>query len=165
MSTAATRLARRGLDVEEVVGSLDRFYCYNISVSLWADAVANRLAGPALYLLADELAEVAQHAGAAATKLAARIGDLGGAVTADPGNWSNASPATSRSQPTAPIPARSSTSRHPTWAPSSTPTKTSSTRYGAKTTSATTWSPSSSTRRSTASPTWRPPRRRDMFCV
>ncbi len=84
MSTATARLARRGLDLDEVVGSLDSFYCYNVSVSLWANAVANRLAGPALYLLADELAEVAQHAGAAATKLAARIGDLGGAVTADP---------------------------------------------------------------------------------
>lgn len=84
MTTAAARLERRGLDVGEVTRSLDSFYCYNISVSLWADAVANRLEGPALYLLADELVEVAQDARAAATKLAARIGDLGGAVTADP---------------------------------------------------------------------------------
>jgi ferritin-like protein len=82
MSTTTARLERRGLEVDEVIRRLDGFYCYNVSVSLWADAVANRLEGPALYLLADELAEVAQDARAAAAKLAARAGDLGGAVTA-----------------------------------------------------------------------------------
>ena len=51
---------------------------------LWADVVANRLAGPAIYLLSDELPEVAGHARAAAGRLAGRIGDLGGAVTGDP---------------------------------------------------------------------------------
>jgi ferritin-like protein len=84
MSTTGDRLDRRGLDAGEVIRRLDGFYCYNLSVSLWADAVANRLEGPALYLLADELAEVAQDARAAAAKLAARIGDVGGAVTAHP---------------------------------------------------------------------------------
>jgi ferritin-like protein len=84
MSTTGDRLDRRGLDAGEVIRRLDGFYCYNVSVSLWADAVANRLEGPALYLLADELAEVAQDARAAAAKLAARIGDVGGAVTAHP---------------------------------------------------------------------------------
>jgi ferritin-like protein len=51
---------------------------------LWADAVANRLQGMAIYLLSDELPEVADHARAAARRLADRIGDLGGAVTGDP---------------------------------------------------------------------------------
>jgi ferritin-like protein len=37
-----------------------------------------------IYLLSDELPEVAEHARAAARRLADRIGDLGGAVTADP---------------------------------------------------------------------------------
>jgi ferritin-like protein len=46
--------------------------------------VANRLEGMAIYLLSDELPEVAEHARAAARRLADRIGDLGGAVTADP---------------------------------------------------------------------------------
>jgi len=46
--------------------------------------VANRLEGPAIYLLSDELPEVADHARAAARRIADRIGDLGGAVTADP---------------------------------------------------------------------------------
>src|SRR5215468_6804458 len=84
MSATTARLERRGLKASEITRRLDGFYCYNVSVALWADAVANRLAGPALYLLADELAEVAQDARAASARLADRLGDLGGAVTADP---------------------------------------------------------------------------------
>jgi len=71
-------------DVQDVIEALDGFYCHNIVVSLWADAVANRLEGMAIYLLSDELPEVADHARAAARRLADRIGDLGGAITGDP---------------------------------------------------------------------------------
>ena len=46
--------------------------------------MANRLEGLAIYLLSGELPEVAEHARAAARRLADRIGDLGGAVTGDP---------------------------------------------------------------------------------
>jgi ferritin-like protein len=92
MSTTAARLDRRGLEAGEVIRRLDGFYCYNVSVSLWADAVANRLEGPALYLLSDELAEVARDARAAAARLAARIGDVGGAVTAHPRDVAGRSP-------------------------------------------------------------------------
>ena len=70
--------------VQNLIDDLDSFYCHNIVASLWADAVANRLEGMAIYLLSDELPEVAEHARAAARRLADRIGDLGGAVTADP---------------------------------------------------------------------------------
>jgi ferritin-like protein len=72
------------LAAEDVADALDRFYCHNHVAALWADAVANRLEGLAIYLLTDELAEVADHARAAARRLADRIGDLGGTVTADP---------------------------------------------------------------------------------
>jgi ferritin-like protein len=72
------------LDARDVIDALDSFYCHNIVVGLWADAVANRLEGLAIYLLSDELPEVAEHARAAARRLADRIGDLGGAVTANP---------------------------------------------------------------------------------
>jgi ferritin-like protein len=68
----------------DVTGTLDSFYCHNLVVAIWADAVANRLEGMAIYLLSDELAEVAEHAREAAGRLADRIGDLDGAVTADP---------------------------------------------------------------------------------
>jgi ferritin-like protein len=72
------------LAAEDVIDTLDSFYCHNVVAALWADAVANRLEGPAIYLLSDEIPEVAEHARAAAARLADRIGDLGGAVTADP---------------------------------------------------------------------------------
>ena len=72
------------LDTQDVIGALDSFYCHNTVVALWADAVANRLEGLAIYLLSDELPEVADHARAAASRLADRIGDLGGAITGDP---------------------------------------------------------------------------------
>lgn len=71
-------------DTEQTIRALDGFYCANVVVSLWADAVGNRLEGPAIFLLTDELAEVSEHARAAAQQLADRIGDLGGEITADP---------------------------------------------------------------------------------
>jgi ferritin-like protein len=69
---------------QKVIDDLDSFYCHNVVASLWADGVANRLEGMAIYLLSDELPEVAEHARAAARRLADRIGDLGGTITADP---------------------------------------------------------------------------------
>jgi ferritin-like protein len=72
------------LDAQDVIGALDSFYCHNIVAALWADAVANRLEGMAIYLLSAELAEVADDARKAASRLAGRTGDLGGAVTGDP---------------------------------------------------------------------------------
>ena len=74
------------LAVHDVIDALDSFYCHNVIAALWADAVANRLEGMAIYLLSDEIPEVAEHARAAARRLAGRIGDLGGAITADPGS-------------------------------------------------------------------------------
>jgi ferritin-like protein len=71
-------------DTDLTIKNLDGFYCANVVVSLWADAVGNRLEGPAVFLLTDELTEVSEHARAAAQQLADRIGDLGGAITADP---------------------------------------------------------------------------------
>jgi ferritin-like protein len=77
-------MASPDLAVQDVIETLDSFYCHNVVVGLWADAVTNRLEGMALYLLGDELREVADHARGAARRLADRIGDLGGAITADP---------------------------------------------------------------------------------
>ena len=77
-------MADPDLNIKAVIDALDSFYCHNVIVSLWADAVANRLEGLAIYLLSDELLEVAEHARKAAARLAGRIGDLGGAITADP---------------------------------------------------------------------------------
>ena len=78
--------------VQDVIETLDSFYCHNVVVGLWTGAVANRLEGMALYLLGDELREVADHARSAARRLADRIGDLGGAITADPRELINRAP-------------------------------------------------------------------------
>lgn len=72
------------LTVQDVIDDLDSFYCHNVVASLWADGVASRLEGMAIYLLSGELPVIAEHARAAARRLAGRIGDLGGTVTADP---------------------------------------------------------------------------------
>ena len=72
-------MASPDLTVEDVIDALDSFYCHNVVAALWADTE-----GMAIYLLSDELPEVADHARAAARHLADRIGDLGGAVTGDP---------------------------------------------------------------------------------
>jgi ferritin-like protein len=77
-------MATTAPETDRTITTLNGFYCANIVASLWADAVANRLEGPATFLLSDELAEVSEHARASARKLAERIGDLGGAITADP---------------------------------------------------------------------------------
>jgi ferritin-like protein len=80
------------LGADDVIETLDSFYCHNVIVALWCDAVANRLEGPAIYLLSDEIPEVAEHARAAAARLADRIGDLGGAITADPRQFIDRAP-------------------------------------------------------------------------
>jgi ferritin-like protein len=77
----------------DIIKALDSFYCANVVTVLWADAVANRLSGSAVFLLgSEELAEIAESARAASKKLADRIGDLGGAVTADPRELIDRSP-------------------------------------------------------------------------
>jgi ferritin-like protein len=84
MDTAATALIK-GIDIEEIVEALDSFYCYNLVVFHYSRAVENRLEGQAFFLLGDELEEHAAGPSLeAAKKLADRIGELGGVVTADP---------------------------------------------------------------------------------
>jgi ferritin-like protein len=83
MSRAGNALLR-GVDAEAVGADLDRLRAAHIVAEQWLLAVENRIAGPALYLVDDELPELAEinrHAGAA---LAGRVAELGGAITADP---------------------------------------------------------------------------------
>jgi ferritin-like protein len=91
MDTAGRALIK-GIDLEEIVKALDSFYCHQMVVMHFCYAVENRLEGQALFVLRDELLEVAAESLAAARKLAARIGDLGGAVTADPTQFVHRSP-------------------------------------------------------------------------
>ena len=91
MSVAGTALIK-GIDVEDIVEALDGFYCYNLVVMHFCYALENRLEGQASFLLGDELEEVAEESLKAAKKLADRIGELDGAVTADPGRLVERSP-------------------------------------------------------------------------
>lgn len=70
---------------DDTIKALDSFYCANVVMALWADAVANRLTGSAVFLIgSEEFEEIADNSRAAARKLADRIGDLGGEITANP---------------------------------------------------------------------------------
>ena len=69
-------MADPDLNIKAVIDALDSFYCHNVIVSLWADAVANRLEGLAIYLLSDELPEVADPVGEAGGRHARVLSDL-----------------------------------------------------------------------------------------
>jgi ferritin-like protein len=82
----------KGIDVEEIVDTLDSYYCYNLVLMHFSHALRNRLEGQAAFLLGDELEENAEQGLKAAKKLADRIGDLGGVVSADPTQFVERSP-------------------------------------------------------------------------
>ena len=84
-----------------IMGTLDSFYCYNVTAALWADAVINRLEGLAIFLLGDELAEVADRARATAHRLADQIGDLGARSPPTPASCSTAASPLNSPSPTA----------------------------------------------------------------
>ena len=66
------------LPADDVIDALDSFYCHNVVVALWADAVANRLEGSAIYLLSDEIPEVAEQVdGGTLQSVGHRVGPQG----------------------------------------------------------------------------------------
>jgi ferritin-like protein len=83
MSQAGNALLR-GVDAEAVVADLDRLRAAHVVAEQWLLAVENRLAGPALYLLEDELPEQAETNREAGALLADRVAELDGAITGDP---------------------------------------------------------------------------------
>jgi ferritin-like protein len=84
MSKASRELIRGPVSAEVIADELDRLYCYEQVVAHWCKAVENRLTGFATFVLPDELAEVAREAAEVGERLAARIAQLGGEITADP---------------------------------------------------------------------------------
>jgi hypothetical protein len=83
MSQAGNALLR-GVTPEAVVADLDRLRAAHTVAEQWLLAVENRLAGPALYLLDDELPELAEINRQAGAALADRVAELDGAITGDP---------------------------------------------------------------------------------
>ena len=80
------------ISAADVAEELDRLYCYHLATFCWASGMGVRLEGPALFLLGDELAGVAEENLAAARQLTARVGELGGEVTIDPSAFVPRSP-------------------------------------------------------------------------
>jgi ferritin-like protein len=88
-----------GIAPADVADELDRLYCYHLVTFCWASGMGVRLEGQAIFLLGDELAEVAEENLAAARKLAARVGELGGVITIDPSAFVPRSPVGSLTVP------------------------------------------------------------------
>ena len=86
METVGATLLR-GIEVVEVVQRLASFYTYSTVVVQFCYVMKNRLEGQTSFLLGYELEEVAEEALEATKRLADRIRELGGAVTA-PLGWS-----------------------------------------------------------------------------
>jgi ferritin-like protein len=91
MGSAGNALLR-GIEPGRVAAELDRLYCYEQIVALWCEGVKNRLAGAASFLLGDELDEQVEASRGYAARLADRIAQLGGEVTADPTEFVRVSP-------------------------------------------------------------------------
>lgn len=83
MGTAGNQLIR-GLDPADIADDLDRLYCYEQVAVHWARAVDNRLTGMAEILIEEPLREHVAMAERHASRLGARVSQLGGAITADP---------------------------------------------------------------------------------
>jgi ferritin-like protein len=82
MGTAGIQLIR-GLDPAELADDLDRLYCYERVSIHWAQAVDNRLTGPAAFVMGKPLRQHVELAERHASRLSARIAQLGAAITAD----------------------------------------------------------------------------------
>jgi ferritin-like protein len=72
------------LSAAAVVADLDRLRAAHVVAEQWLLAVENSLAGPAHYLLEDELPEQTEANRQAVALLAERVAELDGAITADP---------------------------------------------------------------------------------
>jgi ferritin-like protein len=70
--------------VNDILAELDSFYAYEMVAVHWALAVHNRLEGMAVVLLAEEFEKRAEAGLDNARRIAARMGQLGGAITGDP---------------------------------------------------------------------------------
>ena len=82
--TRAGNALLHGVAPEAVVSDLDRLRAAHVVAEQWLLATENRLQGSALYLLDDELPELAGINRHAAAALAGRVAELDGAITGDP---------------------------------------------------------------------------------
>jgi bacterioferritin len=83
MGSAGNSLIK-GIDIQEIIDTLDRFHAQSWVVVHFSLSLKNRLEGQAAFLLSKELEEKAEESMKHAKKLAERITDLGGTETGDP---------------------------------------------------------------------------------
>jgi bacterioferritin len=83
MGSAGNSLIK-GIEVQEIIDTLDSFHALSWVVVHFSLGLKNRLEGQAAFLLSKELEDKAQESMNHAKKLAERIAELGGTETADP---------------------------------------------------------------------------------
>ena len=91
MESAGNSLIK-GVEVQEIIDTLDSFHALSWVVTLFSLGMKNRLEGEAIFLLSKELEDKAQESMKHAKKLAERIAELGGTETADPTEFVMLSP-------------------------------------------------------------------------
>ena len=82
----------KGVEVQEIIDTLDSFHALSWVVTLFSLGMKNRLEGEAVFLLSKELEDNAQESMNHAKKLAERIAELGGTETTDPTEFVMLSP-------------------------------------------------------------------------
>ncbi len=91
MGSAGNSLIK-GIEVQEIINTLDSFHGLSWVVALFSLGLKNRLEGQAAFLLSKELENKAQESMKRAKMLAERIAELGGIETADPTEFVMLSP-------------------------------------------------------------------------
>ena len=91
MGSAGNSLIK-GIEVQEIIDTLDSFHALSWVVALFSLGLKNRLEGQAAFLLSKELKNKAQESTKHAEKLAERIAELGGTETGDPTEFVMLSP-------------------------------------------------------------------------
>ena len=91
MGSAGNSLIK-GIEVQEIIDTLDSFHALSWVVVHFSLGLKNRLEGQAAFLLSKELKNKAQESTKHAEKLAERIAELGDTETADPTEFVMLSP-------------------------------------------------------------------------
>jgi bacterioferritin len=91
MGSAGNSLIK-GIEVQEIIDTLDSFHALSWVIVHFSLALKNGLEGEAAFLLSKELEDKAQESMKHAKKLAERIAELGGTQTGDPTEFVMLSP-------------------------------------------------------------------------
>jgi bacterioferritin len=89
----------KGIDVQEIISTLDGYHAQSWVIVHFSLGLKNRLEGEPAVLLSKELEEKAEESTKHAKKLAERIAELGGTATADPREFVELSPLKKFSMP------------------------------------------------------------------